>query len=75
MNKLKHAVYVGEDCGWNLTKGESALIKDSDKEGKVLAQFDSFYLLKGGKDLCYGWHEFNESDFEVDEYYREEDVE
>lgn len=62
----KHATYIGPDCGWNVTKGLKALIMPSDKPGVVLAQFDDFWVARSGRHLCFGWHEFPEGDFQLD---------
>ena len=65
MSKIetKHMMYVGPDCGWNVTKGLTALVKDSTKPEKVLVQFDDYYVQRNGVDLCFGWHEFLKEHF------------
>jgi hypothetical protein len=62
---MKHAEYIGPDCGWNVTKGMRALVRPSDKPGVVLAQFDDFNAARGGQDLAFGWHEFPAEHFET----------
>lgn len=61
--EITHAVYVGPDVGWNVSKGMTALIRDSGQEGIVLAQFDDFHAVRLGQDLAYGWHEFPSNHF------------
>jgi len=63
---MKHATYIGPECGWNVTPGNTALIRQSTKPGIVLAQFDDFHAARAGKDLAFGWHEFPAEHFELD---------
>ena len=60
---MKHATYVGPDCGRNLTKGMTALIRDAETPGHVLAQFDALYAAKADEDIGFGWHEFPADQF------------
>lgn len=64
---MKHAKYIGPDVGWNVRAGETALILPGPTPNTVLAQFDSFYLARSGKALCFGWHEFPSEHFLYDE--------
>jgi hypothetical protein len=47
--------------------GMTALIRPSATPDKVLAQFDAFHAQRAGQDLAWDWHEFNATDFEVNE--------
>lgn len=63
---MQHATYIGPPCGWNVEAGMTALIRPSEVPGTVLAQFDDFHAARGGKDLCFGWHEFPAHHFRPD---------
>jgi len=62
---VSQATYIGPKCGWNITPGETALIKPSEKPGVVLAQFDNVALQRDGRDVGFGWHEFPADQFKV----------
>lgn len=67
VDSIKGATYIGPDCGWNVTAGLHALIRPSETEGCVLAQFDDFYVQRKGIDQCFGWHEYPTDHFKLDE--------
>ena len=73
MSKMKHGTYVGAN---DELKGKTALLRESDKDGTVLAQFDDVGQrkpdqIKGKRDvtdleqLMFGWHEFPDDAFRV----------
>lgn len=71
MSNSEMMVFVGEHE--RLCKGMTALAMESvDFADKVLAQFDSKYLVFGGKNpYAFNWWEFNKSDFVSTEEYFE----
>ena len=64
--RIKGATYTGPETGWNVEPGLHALIRDSDKPGVVLAQFDDYHIARAGVDLSSGWHEFPKEHFKED---------
>lgn len=60
-----HATYIGPPCGWNVSEGMCALIRQGDKPDTVLAQFDDFWAARAGKALALGWHEFPTKHFKI----------
>lgn len=62
---MSHATYIGPKCGWNITPGETALIKPSEKPGIVLAQFDNLALVRDSESVAFGWHKFPADQFKV----------
>lgn len=62
---MRSGTYIGPDVGLNVTAGQEALLRASDKPGVVLAQFDDFSMQRNGVNLAYGWHEFPATDFQI----------
>ena len=61
---MTHGDYIGFDETY---EGCSALLRESEKEGKILAQFDRIGLGRvENMPGCHGWHEFDEWEFVVD---------
>lgn len=61
--QTEHLVYVGqrEDLKW-----EWALVRPGAQEGKVLAQFDNLEKFGDRENgPCYGWHEFDRTEFDL----------
>jgi hypothetical protein len=56
---MTHGAYVG---GEERLQGRSAALRLSDRSGHVLAQFDDITLTE-----AFGWTEYPETDFEIDE--------
>lgn len=65
---ITHATYIGPRGAWtwNPAHGDTALVRQSDKPGVVLVQFDNTKLERGGEKLGFGWHEFPAEHFKPD---------
>lgn len=63
---MRSATYIGPPTGWNIEAGMRAQVRDTDKPGVLLAQFDDFHARRKGKDLSSGWHEFPAEHFQID---------
>lgn len=61
---MNRGTYTGETED---LKGRTALLRVGSTPGKMLAQFDHIPTEVDGKDLSYGWHEFDKADFEMTE--------
>ena len=66
-NEMYHATYLGPRCGWNITSGDTALLRFTTDPDVVLVQFDNLHLCKNGVSMAHGWHQFPAAHFKLDE--------